>query len=288
MKTRKIRKVKSKKSRTYLKIHKGGESSDSNKSSVGVQQKSAAASSPKGASSKAAASSPKGASSKAAASSPKGASGRASASSPKAASGKAASASSSRGKVKVSPRGPSRAVLRMWKRTLSDKYHSDGESGPLVIDGDIAKRIKKGSNYLLEEYLKKRQNEDKKKIKRFRRKLQENIPQAPPIILSPQGRNLVTTYTPTFDIVEHNSRMTVRGNPGATAPTLHMSLFHYPYDRPLPLSFLPKKSIKLTPEENKIKMSINMFPLTYDYLADVIYDMLLRINKLSSYANIRV
>jgi hypothetical protein len=282
MKTRKIRKVKSKKSRTYLKIHKGGESSDSNKSSVGVQQKSESASSPKGVSSKAAASSPKGASGRASASSPKGASGKA-ASPPK-----AASASSSRGKVKVSPRGPSRAVLRMWKRTLSDKYHSDGESGPIVIDRDIANRTKKGSNYFLEEYLKKRQNEDKKKIKRFRRKLQENIPQAPPIIVSPQGRSLVTTYTPTFDIVQYSSRISVRGNPAATAPTLHMTLFHYPYDRPLPLSFLPKNSIKLTPEENSIKMNINMFPLTYDYLADVIYDMLLRINKLSSYANILV
>jgi hypothetical protein len=281
MKTRKIRNIKSKKgrnSRTYLKIHKGGQSSDSNKSSVGVQQKSASASSPsKGASGRAA--SPSRSASR---SSPKAASSRAS--SPP----KAASASSSRGQVKVSPRGPSRAVLRMWKRTLSDKYHSDGESGPLVIDRDIANRTKKGSNYFLEEYLKKRQSEDKKKIKRFRRKLQENIPQAPPIIVSPQGRNLVTTYTPTFDIVEHNSRMTVRGNPGATAPTLHMPLFHYPYDRPLPLSFLPKKSIKLTPEENKIKMNISMFPLTYDYLADVIYDMLLRINRLSSYANVLV
>ena len=282
MKTRKIRKVKSKKSRTYLKIHKGGESSDSNKSSVGVQQKSASASSPKGASGRASASSPKGASGRASASSPKGASGKA-ASPPK-----AASASSSRGQVKVSPRGPSRAVLKMWKRTLSDKYHSDGESGPLVIDRDIANRTKKGSNYFLEEYLKKRQNEDKKKIKRFRRKLQENIPQAPPIIVSPQGRNLVTTYTPTFDIVQYSSRISVRGNPAATAPTLHMTLFHYPYDRPLPLSFLPKNSIKLTPEENSIKMNINMFPLTYDYLADVIYDMLLKINKLSSYANILV
>jgi hypothetical protein len=176
----------------------------------------------------------------------------------------------------------------MWKQTLSDKYHSDGESGPIVIDRDIANRTKKGSNYLLDEYLTKQQNEDKRKLKRFRRRLRENIPQAPPIILSPQGRNLVTTYTPTFDIVEHNSRMSVRGNPGATAPTLHMPLFHYPYDRPLPLSFLPKKSIKLTPEENKIKMNISMFPLTYDYLSDAIYDMLLRINRLSSYANVLV
>ncbi len=279
MKTRKIRKIKSKKgrnSRTYLKIHKGGQSSDSNKSSVGVQQKSASASS-KGASGRAAASARS-----ASRSSPKGASGRVS--SPP----KAASASSSRARIKVSPTGPSRAVLKMWKQKLSDKYHSDAESGPVVIDRDIANRTKKGSNYLLDEYVPKPQNVDIRKVKRFRRRLQENIPQAPPIIVSPQGRNLVTTYTPTFDIVEHNSRMSVRGNPGATAPTLHMQHFHYPYDRPLPLSFLPKKSIKLTPEENKIKMNISMFPLTYDYLADAIYDMLLRINRLSSYANVLV
>ena len=282
MKTRKIRNIKSKKgrnSRTYLKIHKGGQSSDSNKSSVGVQQKSASASSP----SKAASGRASSPSRSASRSSPsKGASGRAS--SPP----KAASASSSRARIKVPPTGPSRTVLKMWKKTLSDKYHSDAESGPVVIDEDIANRIKKGSNYLLEEYLTKRQSEDKKKLKRFRRRLRENIPQAPPIIVSPQGRNLVTTYTPTFDIVQHNSRMSVRGNPGATAPTLHMPLFHYPYDRPLPLSFLPKKSIKLTPEENKIKMNISMFPITYDYLADAIYDMLLRINRLSSYANVLV
>ena len=55
----------------------------------------------------------------------------------------------------------------MWKKTLSDKYHSDAESGPVVIDEDIANRIKKGSNYLLEEYLTKRQSEDKKKTKKI-------------------------------------------------------------------------------------------------------------------------
>ena len=295
MKTRKIRMVISKKgrnSRTYLKIHKGGESTDSNKSSVGVQQKSAA-SSPKGASGASRRSPSRGRTPS------KGASG-ASRRSPsrgrtpsKGASGTSRRSPSrgrtpSKGRVKVSPRGPSREVLKMWKKTLNEKYHSDAESGPVVIDEDIANRTGKGNDYLLDEYVPKPQNVDIRKLKRFRRRLQENIPQAPPIIVSPQGRNLVTTYTPTFDIVEHNSRMSVRGSPVATAPTLQMSPFHYPYDRPLPLSYLPKNGIKLTPEENKIKTHITLFPVTYDYLAYAIYDMLLRINKLNSYANVLV
>ena len=292
MKTRKIRKViskKGKKSRTYLKIHKGGQSSDSNKSSVGVQQtsasssRSASRSSPKGASRASPRAASASSSRSASRASPKGAS-RASPRSPSRASPRAASASSSRGRVKVSPRGPSRGVLKMWKKTLSEKNYSDGESGPVVIDRDIANRIKKSSNYFLEEYLTNRQNVDKKKIKRFRRRLQENIPQAPPIIVSPQGRNLVTSYTPTFDIIEHNSRMNVHGGTGVTSPTLHMVPFHYPYDRPLPLSFLPKNKANLTPEQRKIKMLINIFPRTYEYLSHLIYDILKRINKTDLYS----
>ena len=175
MKTRKIRKViskKGKKSRTYLKIHKGGQSSDSNKSSVGVQQtsasssRSASRSSPKGASRASPRAASASSSRSASRASPKGAS-RASPRSPSRASPRAASASSSRGRVKVSPRGPSRGVLKMWKKTLSEKNYSDGESGPVVIDRDIANRIKKSSNYFLEEYLTNRQNVDKKKNKKI-------------------------------------------------------------------------------------------------------------------------
>jgi hypothetical protein len=176
----------------------------------------------------------------------------------------------------------------MWKKTLSEKNYSDGESGPLVIDRDIANRTNKGSNYFLEEYLKTRQNDDKKKIKRFTRRLQENIPQAPPVILSPRGRNLMTTYTPTFDIVEHSSRTNAVEGTGITTPTLHMLPFGYPYDRPLPLSFLSKNKVKLTPEQMKIRIMITMYPRTYEYLSHLLYDILKRIKKTDVYASMLV
>jgi hypothetical protein len=176
----------------------------------------------------------------------------------------------------------------MWKQTLSEKNYSDGEIRPVIIDRDIAKRVDKSSNYFLEEYLKNLQKEDKKKMKRFRRRLQEHIPQAPPIILSPRGRNLMTAYTPTFDIIQYSSRINVLEGTGVTAPKLDMSPFDYPYDRILPLSFLPKNKVKITPEQMQVRIVITMFPRTYEYLSHLLYDILKRIKRLDLYASILV
>jgi hypothetical protein len=177
----------------------------------------------------------------------------------------------------------------MWKNLLNEnKNYSDGERGPVIIDRDIAKRVDKSSIYFLEEYLKNLQKEDKKKMKRFRRRLQEHIPQAPPIILSPQGRNLMTAYTPTFDIIQHSSRISVLEGTGVTAPKLDMSPFDYPYDRILPLSFLPKTKVKITPEQMKVRIVITMFPRTYEYLSRLLYDILKRIKRLDLYPSILV
>ena len=234
MKTRKIVFKKYKKVGRYLKIHKGGRSSGSHKSSDSVK--------------------------------------RTSASSAKAV--VAASASS--------PKPPIWTQLR--SRFSRHKAHSDGDSTPKIIDEDITNKLKKMSDKPVS-----MTSPEKRNLKRLRRRLQANIPQAPPILLTPQGRNLVTTYTPTMDIVDNGWQMPVTGKPLLSAPVLEFAgPFTYIYDRPLPLSFLPRDEKKLKLEDRHIYSNISMFPLTYSYLSKKIYYILERMGKTGSFADVLV
>ena len=128
------------------------------------------------------------------------------------------------------------------------------------------------------------------KKKTYQRRVKQMKPLTPPKIeLSPRGRNLATTYTPTFDIVEESVRIPVYGKPHITTKGLTMSPFVYPYSHPLPLSFLQNpRSIKLTKQEREIRKSIQLFPITYEFLSPMLLDILLKINKRDSYADMLV
>lgn len=234
MRTRKILYKKYKNARKYLKIHKGGQSSDSHKSSDSVQRR--ASSSPK------------------AASSPR----RAASSSPRRA---------------ASPRTPARVQPRL----RAHKPHSDGEHTPIIIDEDIMNKLGKISDKTAS-----MTSQEKREVQRLRRRIQERIPTAPPVELSPSGRGLITSYNPPLDVVEIPKRIPVIGNPGQTTISLHMLPFTYNHNRPLPLTFLREK--KANAAERSMMLHISMFSTTYKYLSPIIYDILNKINKTGLYA----
>jgi len=256
MKTRKIVLKIKEKNRRYLKIHKGGQSSDSNKSSDSVRR--VAAASPR----RVASASPR----RVASSSPR----RVASASPRRVAAAAASP-----KTLKSP--------KLRSHFSRHRTHSQGDSTPKIIDEDIMNKLRKISSKPAS-----MTSPEKRNLKRFRRRLQENIPQAPPVILTPQGRNIMTTYTPTMDIVDDGTRIPVMGKPTLTTASLHMIPFDYIYDHSLPLSFLSKSQANLKPEEKRLYMNISMFPGTYAHLSYMIYDILKRINKKDSFANVLV
>ena len=244
------RKVVYKNARKYLKIHKGGQSSDSYKSSGSVQQSAASASSPRKAAS--ASSSPK-----AAAASPRRAS-----SSPRAAS--------------------SRSPARMQPRLRAHKSHSDGDGAPIIIDEDIMNKLRKISDKPAS-----MTSQEKGEVRRLKRRIQERIPPAPPIELSPSGRGLLTSYTPRLDVAEappHN--IPIVGVPSRTTPLLLMLPFIYNHKRPLPLTFLSEK--KANASERSMMLYISVYPITYKYLSPIIYDILNKVNKRDLYAKVLI
>ncbi len=237
MKTRKILFKKYKKVGRHLKIHKGGRSSGSHKSSDSVKR---------------------------------------------------TSASSTKAVVAVSsaPRTLKSAhpLLQLRSRFSRNKAHSEGDSTPKIIDEDITNKLKKMPDKPVSMTSPEKQN-----LKRLRRRLQANIPQAPPILLTPQGHNLVTTYTPTMDIVDNGWRMPVTGKPSLSAPVFEFARpFSYIYDRPLPLSFLPRNEKKVKSEDRHIYSNISIFPSTYSYLSQKIYYILERMGKTNLFAKVLV
>ena len=126
--------------------------------------------------------------------------------------------------------------------------------------------------------------------KTYQRRVAQMKPPTPPKVeLTPSGRNLATTYTPTYDIVEDSKRIPVYGNPHMTAKGYKMDLFVYPYSHPLPLSYNSNaKKKKLTKSEKDAYRSIRMFPITYEFLSPMLFDILLKINNKNAYADILV
>ena len=243
MRTRKIVYKKYKNARKYLKIHKGGQSSDSYKSSDSVQQR--ASSSPRKA-----ASSPR-----RAASSP-----RRAASSPRKA---------------ASPRTPARVQPRLH----AHKPHSEGDGAPIIIDEDIMNKLGKISDKPAS-----MTSQEKREVRRLNRRIQERIPPAPPVELSPSGRGLLTSYTPLLDVVEVPTRIPVIGNPGQTTISLHMLPFIYNHKRPLPLTFLREK--KANASERIMILHISMYPITYKYLSPIIYDIINTVHNNNKFESI--
>jgi len=228
MRTRKIGIKKRKKHVRFFKIYKGGRSSGSHNSS---DRGAVVASSSKGVS-------PKGASPKAASprASPKGAS-------PKAASPRAA-ASSPRRVSPLSPKFEQRVVPvdrlpdRGRGRSLSyhANIHSQGDSVPESIKEGLANKVRD-----VFDLTPPPDTPTKRSRKILERRIRASTPPPPSVELSPRGRGLLTSYTPTLDIVEDGTRIPIVGKPLATAKGYQMKPFVYRHSHPLPLSFMTKK-----------------------------------------------
>ena len=113
-------------------------------------------------------------------------------------------------------------------------------------------------------------SQEKREVRRLNRRIQERIPPAPPIELSPSGRGLLTSYTPRLDVAEappHN--IPIVGVPSRTTPLLLMLPFIYNHKRPLPLTFLSEK--RANASERSMMLYISVYPITYKYLSPIIY-----------------
>ena len=160
---------------------------------------------------------------------------------------------------------------------------------------DTAKeKLKKQNEEFDEKYkdifdkLYSRSSSSKLRNKKYQRRVQQmRIPTPPEAFLSPNGR-LVSSYSPTLDIIEDTAtRIPVIGSSHLTTPKLIMKPYNYPYNGPIPLSFLPKPS-KVSSEDTKIMRSIKLFPFTYSYLSHMISDILIKMNKHDDFAKILV
>jgi hypothetical protein len=269
MRTRRIGIKKHKKRVTRFKIYKGGRSSGSNKSS---DKGSAAASSPKRVS-------PKAVSPKAAASSPKRVSPKAAAASPK-----RVSPLSPKFAQRVVPVGRLKGRGRSRALSYHANIHSQGDSVPESIKEGLANKVRdvfdltpspdtptKRSRIILE------------------RRIRASTPPPPSAELSPRGRGLLTSYTPTLDIVEDGTRIPIVDKPLGTAKGYQMKPFVYRHSHPLPLSFMTKKQTSLKSRDDYDMMSnLGTFPSTYKFLSPIIYDILKRINKRDLFGKVLV
>jgi len=265
MRTRKIFIKKRKKHVTFFKIYKGGRSSGSHKSSdrgpVLESLRTSSATSPKAAS-------------------------------PKAASPKAGVASSPRKVSPLSPKFEQRVVpvgrLKDRGRSRALSYHanihSQGDSVTESIEEGLANKVRD-----VFDLTPPPGTPTKRSRKILERRIRASTPPPPPVELSPRGRGLLTSYTPTLDIVEDGTRIPIWGRPLATAKGYQMKPFVYTHSRPLPLSFMTKKQGSLKSRYDYDMMSnIGTFPNTYKFLSPIIYDILKRINKRDLFGKVLV
>lgn len=251
MRTRRIGIKKHKKRVTRFKIYKGGRSSGSNKSS---DKGSAAVPVPR------------------------------SLLVPSATSPKRASPLSPKFAQRVVPVGRLKDRGRSRALSYNASIHSQGDSVPESIKEGLANKVRdvfdltpspdtptKRSRIILE------------------RRIRASTPHPPSVELSPRGHGLLTSYTPTLDIVEDGTRIPIVDKPLGTAMGYQMKPFVYRHSHPLPLSFMTKKQNSLKSREEYDMMSnLGSFPGTYKFLSPIIYDILKRINKRDLFGKVLV